>query len=212
MNHSDKDSEETRETLEHLLGVVTESRERRCADIREQANQQAKDIIRQAYAQGRNRLHQHVRVLREKYQARSDSANARKQTLLRQQQHNNDKAVIDHAWPVVRLAILILWDEPESRKQWLAVAVETALSILLGHEWLIEHAQGLDKKEIKMIYDDLVPGHDYKYRLVAVNDISAGIRISAEGTVVDVTLEGLLSQKHEIEADLLARIKKEAVK
>jgi hypothetical protein len=37
--------------------------------------------------------------------------------------------------------------------------------------------------------------------------IEAGIRFRTKGTVVDVTLDGLLKQKNIIEAQMIARIK-----
>ena len=43
--------------------------------------------------------------------------------------------------------------------------------------------------------------------LQACQDIEAGVRIVAQGTVIDATLDGLLKQNTTIEAMLIARIK-----
>ena len=60
MNSSDSDLQPDTETLEHLLGVVVDNREKRCQDIRDRAREQAAEIIGQAYTKGRARLHRHV--------------------------------------------------------------------------------------------------------------------------------------------------------
>ena len=207
MSHSEKDTQQDKETLEHLLGVVIESREKRCAEVRDKAHQQEKDIIRQAYARSRARLHRHVNSLRDKYRVRVAAATARNQTILRKQQQKKDRAILDVAWPLLREAMLEQWNNPETRTKWLHAAIEKASSMLIAHHWHIEYPSGLDEKELIHFKQNLTSSKGKGPKLVAKDDIEAGIRISTHGTVVDATLEGLLQHRVLIEAELIARVK-----
>lgn len=207
MSLSDSDMQADTETLEHLLGVVVESREKRCQQLRDDAQQQAREIIRQAYSKGRVRMHHHIDALREKYRLRVTAAIARNQTLLRQQHQKEDRATLDVAWPLLRQAMLALWDDPVSRHKWLDAAIARASAGLRQHDWCIEHPPGLSDEDIEKINLTLSHGKEKGAELSACDDIEAGIRIIAGGTVIDATLKGLLQQKTAIEARMIARIR-----
>jgi 3',5'-cyclic AMP phosphodiesterase CpdA len=210
MSSSDPDMQQDKETLEHLLGVVVESREKRCKQLRDDAHRQASEIIKQAYSKGRTRMHHHIDALREKYRSRVSSANARNQTLLRKQHHKEERAILDVAWPHLREAMLALWKDPDSRRTWLEAAIASASSRLKQQDWHIEHPQDMSDADVKWIEHTHIHGRGRAGRLVASGDIDAGIRIVLNGTVIDATLEGLLKQKTAIEATLIARIKQGA--
>ena len=211
MSASESKMQQDNETIEHLLGVVVENREKRCQQIREKAQQQAREITRQAHARSRARMHSHVNDLREKYRVRIASANARNQTLLRQQHQKEDRAMLDIAWPLLREAMIALWNDPHSRRDWLLTAVNSASSRLRDNNgWHIEHPRNLTEEDAKRIMHLLPHGKSKHTKLLASDDIDAGIRIIVKGTVVDATLDGLLKQKNTIEALMLARIKQGA--
>jgi hypothetical protein len=209
MSFSDSDMQADTETLEHLLGVVVESREKRCQQLRDDAQQQARAIIRQAYSKGRVRMHHHIDALREKYRLRVTAAVARNQTLLRRQHQKEDRATLDAAWPLLHEAMLALWGDPVSRYKWLDAAITGASAGLREHDWCIEHPPGLSGEDIERI--NLAFSHEQGRgpELSACDDIEAGIRIIARGTVIDATLNGLLQQKTAIEARMIARIRQQ---
>jgi hypothetical protein len=206
MSYSDSDKQTDTDTLEHLLGVVVENREKRCLELRENARQQASEIIRRAHSKGRVRMHYHIEALREKYRVRVTAATARNQTLLRRQHQKEDRAILDIAWPLLREAILALWNDPVTRRRWLDAAIASASTELREHDWRIEHPPGMGE-DIKKIEQSFSRVKDKGPELSASDDIEAGIRIIAGGTVVDATLEGLLQQRAAIEARIIARIK-----
>lgn len=118
--------------------------------------------------------------------------------------------MLDLAWPLLREAMLALWDEPVSRHKWLDAAIKSASAGLREHDWRIEHPPGLSGEDIKTI--NLAFSHEKGKgpELSACDDIEAGIRIIAGGTVIDATLNGLLQQKTAIEARMIARIRQGA--
>jgi hypothetical protein len=207
MSSSDSDIQASAETLEHLLGVVVENREKRCQQVRDDAFRQANEIVKQAHARSLGRMHRHIVALREKYRVKIASATARNQTLLRQQHQKEDRAILDIAWPKLRETIVALWRQPDSRVKWLDAAIETASNRLRDHHWHIEHPPDLSEEDKKRIM--LASGFDKsgRHRFKVDKTIEAGIRFRTKGTVVDVTLDGLLKQKNIIEAQMIARIK-----
>ena len=210
MSNSDSELQPDTETLEHLLGVVVESREKRCQEMRDKAHQQAAEIISQAHKKSRGRMHRHVNELREKYRLRVASATARNQTLLRQQHHKEERALLDVAWPMLRTALMALWAGPDSRYRWIEAAVASADSRLRDRGWRIEHPLDFSKDDSRRVEKMFATGS--KPELTASDDIEVGVRIRLDGTVIDATLAGLLKQKNAIEARMIARIKQEATK
>ena len=209
MKSSDPNLQPDTETLEHLLGVVVENREKRCQAVRDKAHQQAAEINGQAYKRGRARLHRHVNELREKYRLKVTSATARNQTLLRQQHHKEERAILDVAWPVLRTAMTALWQQHETRCEWIESAIETARQRLREQGWRIEHPPDFTEDDRQCI-EQMFTGDD-RPELSACEDIEAGIRIRLDGAVIDATLAGLLRQKRAIEARMIARIKQGAM-
>lgn len=209
MSQPENQSAYNQETLEHLLGVVNDSRDKRCTEVRDNAHDNAREIVAQAYTRARARLHRHVNTLREKYRVRVTSAVARNLSLLRRQNQKNDRAMLDVAWPQLREALLAQWHDPQARRSWLDAAVSKASSSLLSQHWHIEYPSKLDQHELERIKKDFSPGKGKKLKLIARDDIEAGIRISAHGTTVDASLDGLLHQRGLIEAELIARIKQD---
>lgn len=210
MKSSETEQQENTETLEHLLGVVVENREKRCKEAREIARVQAGEIIKQAHTRSRARMKTHINSLREKYRFRVSAAQAHNQTRLRQQHQKADRAALDEAWPLLHEAMLALWKTPDSRQQWLDAAIVSASSILLQHDWHIEHPKDLSEEEHRKLKHDIAHHKGKVIKLVERDDIGAGIRISAHGTVIDATLEGLLKHKTAIEGRLIAQIKQGA--
>ena len=210
MSSSETDIEDDAETVEHLLGIVVENREKRCEEIREKARQEARDIIRQAHASSRARMRRHIDALREKYRVRVASARAHNQTLLRQQHQRTDRAVLDIAWPALQQAMLALWVNPESRRQWLDAAIAGAAARLREHGGHIEHPLNMAEADLEWIKQQFHNNTGSQPDFAGCDDLEAGIRIIAQGTVVDASLEGLLKQRTSIEATLIARVKQGA--
>ena len=106
--------------------------------------------------------------------------------------------------------MLALWKDTGSRRDWLHAAIQSASSRLREKEWHIEHPLDMSEEEKKSIKHAVVHNKAKGFKLVACDDIEAGIRIIRNGTVIDATLDGLLKQKNTIEATMIARIKQSA--
>jgi hypothetical protein len=208
MSTADSDRSNS-ETLDYLIGVVVENREQRCAEIRKTAQLQSGEIIKQARARVRERMHHHILLLREKYRERVSAAQARQQTLMRQHRQLADKECLASAWPLLTESLEHLWADPASRQAWLTAAITRASAILLKSSWNLEHPADFSDAEKKNLQQALAGSNVHSAKLTACDDIEAGIRIIVDGTVIDATLHGLLQQRTKIEAMLIARIKQD---
>jgi len=195
------------DTLEHLLGVVTANREQRCAEILDAAHSQSNEVVKQAHSHVRLRMHHHILDLREKYRQRVTAAYARINTLMRQQNQVADRALLDSALPLLQQSLMSLWQKPKLRQQWSDGAIEKASSVLLNDNWRIEYPTSLSAGEVERLKHQAVTVHSKTAALTVNDKIKAGIRIIADGTVVDATLDGLLQQRTVIEGMLISRIK-----
>ncbi|MGB5277765.1 MAG: hypothetical protein WBO73_09650 [Gammaproteobacteria bacterium] len=207
MNNNAETEKQQAETVEHLLGIVVENREKRCAEVREKAYREAREILKQAHARNRAHMHHHIDALREKYRLRVSSAIARNQTHLRHQHQKDDRAILDVAWPVLRQSMLALWHEPDTRRMWLDASIAAAAARLREYGGRIEHPKDMGEDDMAWIKQQLPHGSGQAPVFSAEDTIEAGIRIIADGTVVDTTLEGLLHHKSAIEATMIARVK-----
>jgi hypothetical protein len=203
---SEPDAKQQTETVEHLLGIVVENREKRCAQLRDEAQLEASGIIQQAHVKSCARMHRHVIALREKHSQRVSSAVARNQTLLRQQRQKADRAIADRAWPLLREAMQALWGRADTRRKWLDAVITSSTARLRHSELRIEHPGDLNAQELGWVKRQF-ENSGKQAELLVCQDIEAGVRIVANGTVIDATLDGLLKQKTTIEAMLIARIK-----
>ena len=207
MSVSEPDPQQQAETVEHLLGIVVENREKRCSQLRDDARLRAREIVQQAHTKSRARMHRHVIALREKHNQRVSSAVARNQTLLRQQRQKADRAIADRAWPLLREAMQALWASADKRRKWLDAVITSSAARLLHSELRIEHPADMSEDELSWM-KRLIDKSGKQTELLVCEDIDAGVRIVAQGTVIDATLDGLLKQKTTIEAMLIAHIKR----
>ena len=195
--------------LQHLLDVVEREREKRCRGVIEAAEQQAREIVRQAYRDARTRAHEDLEELREQIRQRIASAEAQEQTRLRHRRQQADQAFLDAAWQPLQQALLERWQHGEHRQQWISHLVDAAASMLMDRHWLIEHPADWPADESNALQDKLRGEIDCIPQLEPQAGITAGLRISAGGACVDGSIEGLLRQRTRIEALLLAEIKKQ---
>ena len=195
--------------LHHLLDVVERDREQRCHGVTEEARQQARELVRQAYSDARARAHGDLQALREQIRQRVASTAAQQQTRLRQLRQKADQAQLDAAWQPLQQALQRHWQHTGHRQQWVAHLVDAAAAMLLDRHWLVEHPPDWPADEGNALKVRLGRDFDCIPSLEPQPGISAGLRISTDSACVDGTIEGLLRRRTHIEALLLAEIRKQ---
>jgi len=190
--------------VRHLLDVVEQHRDEKCAAIRTSAQAEAKAQLRAAWHEARQRLHNDNAETRRRVEQALASHEAQQQTRRRQQRQADDEALLETAREALQAALLQRWQQPESRQQWCEELVNAAVTTLDGKVWIVEHPADWPMSEHDALRDRIHSLCGKTPRLQANADINGGLRVCVAGTCVDATIDGLLHDRERIDAELLA--------
>jgi F0F1-type ATP synthase membrane subunit b/b' len=191
--------------VQRLLEIVNKYQQEQCDVLLEQANQQSQQIIRQAYRDARLRMHRDIQDSRQNMQQELSATRAKLHTMMMQQRHRADQEFLAQSWELLVKKLMQRWLKLQSRKLWVQNVIDTAIQVLPANEWKIVHPQDWSDTETSHI-EDLVAGNSpRRLAFVADTNMKAGIRISADGAVVDGSLEGMLTDRVRIESEVLAQ-------
>jgi hypothetical protein len=191
--------------LRQLLQLVARHRDERCNELLGESRQEAAQVIRQAHAESRARMHQSIQGIREERDRRLAAADAQLQTRRRRRREGADLWLLAAAWQPLRKALLARWTQETARRQWIDFLVHRASAILVATDWQIEHPLDWQVQERAALEERLAGQLGRLPEFVPREEIQAGLRICANGTCVDATAEGVLRDQTRIEALLLAR-------
>jgi hypothetical protein len=192
--------------IRHLLQVVERHREERCNALLEQAQSQARQVLKQAHGEARTRVHADILEVREQYRQKISSAQARELTRARQRRQKADRELLMTILEPLHVALLRRWRRYETRQQWIRALVQQASATLVSTHWCIEHPADWPLQERTALEVQLNREVQSALRFEAQASIPAGLRIGAGGAYVDGTVEGLLRDRTRIEALLLASV------
>jgi hypothetical protein len=103
------------ERTQALLAVVDEYRRRRCAELLEPADAQARAIVRDALAEARRRVRTAIAEERQRVAAEVAAAEARLATERRLAAQRRATRMLALAWDRLRDELLRRWRDPDSR-------------------------------------------------------------------------------------------------
>jgi hypothetical protein len=190
--------------VQQLLEVVDQDREKRCAELLDQARAEADAIVRQAWRKTRVRLHHEVLQAREQYRHHLLLEQASNAARRRQLSDRVDRAWLEQAWQPLQEALIRRWQTAESRTLWIEAVTRQAMARLLRRDWQIEHPSDWPTAEQQQLASRLQAALGETPVFVADPALRAGLRVRAEGTCVDGSCAGLLRDRAHIEALLLA--------
>ena len=198
--------------LKHLLAVVEQRRSERCREVLDKAHEQARQLIKQAYRDERQRMHRELGEIRQKRRQQMVSVVAQRQTRKRQRRQQADEELLTTTWLGLHEALLHCWQDSLMRQRWVDDLVDQAASVLVDSHWLIEHPVDWPAQERSALQLRLQKRLAHAPHFEVKSAITAGLRICADGACVDGSVDGLLRQRLAIEAVLLARINGSRVK
>ncbi len=190
--------------VQQLLEVVAQDREKRCAELLDQARAEADGIVRQAWQKTRARLHHEVLQAREQYRQHLLLEQASNTARRRQLSDRVDRAWLEQARQPLHEALARRWQSAEHRTLWIETLTRKALARLVRHDWRIEHPADWPAVEQQQLASRLQPVLGEAPVFVADPELRAGLRVRAEDTCVDGSCSGLLRDRAHIEALLLA--------
>ena len=189
-----------------LLDLVETDRAQRCAQILAEANGRAAALRSQAHAEARARMRQAFAEQRQRRHERIADAQARLATQRRLHEQQRNAALLRLAWQQLPNAMLAQWQQPAARSAWVAQVLASARTRMPRGLWRIVHAPDWPPAEQQAQVPALVAASGIAPRFEADASIRAGLKVVADGNVVDGTLDGLLADRPAIEARLLREL------
>jgi hypothetical protein len=193
--------------LQELLEVVDQDREKRCAELIDQARADAERIVKQAWKSTRARLHHEVLHARQEYRRQLLLEQASNEARRRQARERVDRAWLDQVWQPLQEALVQRWQTTEGRLLWVDALMRQATGRLVQSDWQIHHPADWPEAERRQLATRLQAVLGKEPAFVADPALSAGIRVCAGHTVVDGSCAGLLRDRTHIEALLLAALR-----
>jgi hypothetical protein len=190
--------------IQHLLDVVAKHRDEQCQALRDAAEAEVKTLLRTAWHEARERLHQDNAETRLMVAQQLASHEAQQQTRLRRQRQARDERLLATARVALQAALLQRWQQPQFRQQWGEALVDAAAATLDGKEWTVEHPADWPVSESEELLASIKSRCGKVPRLQANAGIEGGLRICAGSTCMDATIDGLLRDRERIDAELLA--------
>jgi hypothetical protein len=192
--------------LASLLELVETNRRERCAQMIADAEALARQIVGKAFADARAQVHYDILKLREDMRHKIRSAEAQRQTRIRQRRQRADRRVLKRACGQLPGALQARWQRSHSRKLWITALIRQASISLIDRHWRIEYPLNWPAEERRELSDRLHRDLGQSPHFAPEATVTAGLRIHAGGACVDGTIEGLLQNSDYIEALLLAAI------
>jgi len=194
----------TEEREKGLLKLVDDYREQECRRILDEARAQARDLLRKTYQKERSHLHERVVWERSRAEGRIQAARAERATRERRKSERTSTDLLAAAWPRVREGLLDRWRGPLQRRQWVTGYLRQGLKMLPRQRWTVRHAAEWGEAERQEAGAELAHALGQEPRFETDGSIEAGLIIESGGAVLDASLEGLLRDRAQLEARLLA--------
>jgi hypothetical protein len=198
------DREPAADRVQQLLAVVEQARDKHCAEVMERAQTEARQLLKHAWQKARVRLHHEILQSREQFRRHLVLERAGKEARLRQARQRADRVLLEQSWQPLRDALIRRWQVPAGRRAWVDAVIEQALGRLVGKEWQIEHPSDWPEQERQVVKERLRGLLGAEPLCVAESSLPAGICVRAGDTLVDGSCDGLLRDRSDIEARLLA--------
>lgn len=189
--------------LQALLDLVEADRAQRCAALLEQARAQAQAALAQARAQARAQMRETFAEERERAAARIAAAQAELLTRRRLALQHREEALLALAWRRLPAVLLARWHDADLRGRWVEAALQAACQTLPRGRWTVTHTADWPAAEAAGLAARVRDHAGEPPRLEPDPAMAAGLRLAADGNLIDATLHGLLADRDEIGGRLI---------
>jgi hypothetical protein len=186
-----------------LLALVEADRERKCEAILAEARSRADALLAEAHADARRRMRDMFREERERRDERVAAARANLQTRRRLALQRRAAALLAEGWRKLPAELVRRWREPATRAAWVAAVVANARDLLPNAAWTITHAADWPEPERAALARELAAALGAPPAFIADPAVAAGLKVAAQGNVIDSTLAGITADRAAIGGELL---------
>lgn len=193
--------------FEEMLQLVRDYQRDQCQAAYAQARVTATQLLQTAHRTARQRMHARIQELRSNLARQRARAAAELATVERSHRSRCDAALIEGGWGPLLRAMQRRWQDPAARLQWVEHLAARARTLLPAGDWQVFHPRDWPVSE-QQRFAGLCHPHASIRQFVAQDEITAGLRLCADGACLDGTLAGLLADRAAVESRLLAELAK----
>ena len=194
----------TADPLRALLDLVNERQRVECERLIRDARSQARDMVSGARREARGRMHATILGERARGGREISAAEAHLKTRRRQHEQRHAVTLLGRGWGLLEAALEARWRDRFARVAWVEGLVIEAMQALPQGPRRIMHPVDWPSAEREALRDRLRPVLAEPLEFVEDAGIRAGLRLCADGTCVDGTIDGLVAGRTAVEAELLA--------
>ena len=197
---------------EALLELIHRSASDHADTVLSQAREQARERIRAAFREARQRVARAIAGERLRASGLLANHEAQLETHDRQRYQDAVQHLLTRARHRLGPALMARWARADGRQQWLEQLLDQAGRRLPRGTWTLEHPADWDPVEVRRWRDRIEAATGHAPAARACSELRAGVRILAGGACLDGTLDGLLADEGKVRARLLARLEMALVK
>lgn len=195
--------EKRRQQVLDLLKIAEDYRADHCQALLAHASAESRAILKAAHLAARRDLRGMLAPERERLAAEIATAEAKLVTQRRMRGQRRLAAILRQAWPRLAQALRARWESPAGRAAWVVQHLSIALSALPVQGWVIQHPENWPAAERERA-DQWLQAHGIAgVRFEADSALPAGIRVVCGLNLLDASLDGLLTDRTQIEGRLL---------
>ncbi len=170
------------------------------------AEADAAAVLRTARTRARSRVSAEIARLRHEYREATQRVEAQLDTQRRHLKQREAGAIIDAGLPAVRDALLGLWANEATRRDWMMALAARAEEQFGRSKWCVEHPSGWSEADIEALVAEVQRASGQLPDFREEPGIEAGLRLRAGNAVLDGSLAALTGTSTETGAALLALI------
>lgn len=192
------------EQVKRLDDALRQQQEKRCREVVADAKRSANLAIRDARRRLGERQRRAVREERQRRERELLIAQSRMETLNRRRAFARYEKFLEAAWPILIETMAKRWSDAGQRLAWCNMIVAEAADSLMGSDWVVEHPKNWTKADSSAVARRMRGLALPAPKFVPCNDITSGLRVRVGTACLDGTTGGLLGDRGDVEALLLA--------
>jgi len=184
-----------------LIAHIRASQAQECERLVTEAREAAHRLLREARQAAGRRVREAVAAERERIAREQALAAARVHTAERECAQQRLQALFGQALSRLESALLARWDEPGPAARWIESLVAQAAGVLPTRAWTLVHGDACWAAHHEQAWARAIGSCGATTeKIETVPALRAGLRIRAQGVVLDATLDALLGDRRLREA------------
>lgn len=195
--------------VESVTDALRAQRDARCRQIESDTARKAEQLLADSRRRMRERVHKAVGEERQRRETALLDSRHRIETAGRQRVQQQYRAFLKEALPQLRDELGRRWRDAGARRAWCDMLLTDAADRLAAERWTVEHPGDWSPDDTRWLERAFAERGLPAPELREEPSISAGLRLCLDGARLDATLDGLMANRHAVEAQLLAAWERE---